>query len=163
LALQDVLAPGKVLAMSRALAPIADKVGKLLRLLTSDHDGEVVAAARKLNRALEQAGLDMHDLADGLANGERSSGLPDEAEVRKIYQRGYLDGRRAEQEQQVWQLDDEPSWHEIARECQAKAHKLRGDRERQFVENMVRRTVRGGRLTEPQEKWLRDIYARVRR
>jgi hypothetical protein len=32
------------------LAPIADKLGKLVRMLTSDHDGEVVAAARSINR-----------------------------------------------------------------------------------------------------------------
>jgi hypothetical protein len=39
------------------LAPIADKLGKLVRMLTSDHDGEVVAAARSINRALKSAGL----------------------------------------------------------------------------------------------------------
>ncbi len=39
------------------------KVGKLLRLLSSDKDGEVVAATSALKRTLEAAGLDLHDLA----------------------------------------------------------------------------------------------------
>jgi hypothetical protein len=34
------------------LAPIADKLGKLIRLLSSDKDGEVLAAARAIGRAL---------------------------------------------------------------------------------------------------------------
>lgn len=148
--------------MTRALAPIADRLGKLLKLLTSDQDGEVVAAARKLNRTLENAGLDIHALADHVTNNR----LP-ETEVRKIYDRGFAEGRKAEQQQRQVQVvngfDDEPSWHAIACECQAKPQRLRGERELEFVADMVRRTVLGGELSEKQEKWLRDIYVRVRR
>jgi hypothetical protein len=36
------------------------------------------------------------------------------------------------------------------------------EREKQFVKDMVRHTVRGGEPTEKQAGWLRKIYARVR-
>src|SRR5262249_51209541 len=42
---------------------ITPTIGKLLRLLGSDKDGEVVASARALRRVLQGAGLDLHDLA----------------------------------------------------------------------------------------------------
>jgi len=41
-----------------------DRLGKLLALLTSDHDGEVVAAARAACRLLAAADLRPEDLAD---------------------------------------------------------------------------------------------------
>lgn len=43
------------------------KLPQLVRLLASDHDGEVVAAARAIGRALDSAGLSFHDLADRLS------------------------------------------------------------------------------------------------
>jgi hypothetical protein len=56
--------------MSAALASIAPRVGQLIRLLASDSDGEVVAAARALKRTLHSTGQDFHSLADSL---ERSA------------------------------------------------------------------------------------------
>jgi len=49
--------------MTPAPATIAPIIGKLLRLLGSDKDGEVVASARALRRVLQGAGLDLDDLA----------------------------------------------------------------------------------------------------
>jgi hypothetical protein len=43
--------------MSDALAPIAEKLKRCIRLLSSDNDGEVIAAARALNRTLKGANL----------------------------------------------------------------------------------------------------------
>ncbi|RVJ23444.1 hypothetical protein [Sinorhizobium medicae] len=44
-------------------------LGKLVLLLSSDHDGEIVAAARALGRALKKMGKDWHWLA-GLIDGD---------------------------------------------------------------------------------------------
>src|SRR6516162_10844770 len=49
-----------------ALAPIAGKLQKYLRLLGSNQDGEVLAAARALIRTLENNGADIHILADAI-------------------------------------------------------------------------------------------------
>jgi hypothetical protein len=151
--------------MSSALAAIADKLGKLIRLLTSDCDGEVIGAARAITRTLDAAGLDIHALAAGIggapANGKKFS----EEEAREIYQHGVEDGRRAAEQQQPVtfnDVDEGPSWHTIATECTARAERLR-PHEKDFVEDMVRWCVHGGRPTEKQAKWLRAIYVRVRR
>jgi hypothetical protein len=71
------------------LAPIADKLGKLLRLLSSSHDGEVVAAARGIDRTLKSVGLDVHALADGIATEKKFT----EADALEIYQNGVDAGR----------------------------------------------------------------------
>jgi hypothetical protein len=47
-------------------AAITPKIVKLLPLLTSEHDGEVVAAARAIGRILAAAGLDWHALANAI-------------------------------------------------------------------------------------------------
>jgi hypothetical protein len=52
--------------MSTPLAPIAPQLGKLVRLLASDRDGEVVAAARAIDRVLKSCRLDWHDLAEAI-------------------------------------------------------------------------------------------------
>ena len=48
------------------LAPVLSRVSKLVALLSSGHDGEVVAAVRAIGRTLGSAGLSFHDLAAAL-------------------------------------------------------------------------------------------------
>jgi hypothetical protein len=51
-------------------APIdAGRIGKLLRMLSSDKDGEVIAAVGALKRTLAAGDLDLHDLADAVEAG----------------------------------------------------------------------------------------------
>ncbi len=47
----------------------AGKISKLIKLLSSDKPGEVVAAASALKRTLGSAGLDLHDLAAAAERG----------------------------------------------------------------------------------------------
>lgn len=146
------------------LAPVAGKLGKLLRLLTSDRDGEIIAAARAIRRTLESEKLDIHALAETV---ETTAGPKkfSEAEALEIYQRGRREGKgEAEAARGFREVgSDEPGWHEIACVCAARPERLRDDREREFAEDMVRRTVRGGEPTEKQAHWLRAIYTRVRK
>jgi hypothetical protein len=55
---------------------IDTKIGKLIRLLGSDKDGEVLAAVGALRRALRADGRDLHDLADAVALGLKPSTTP---------------------------------------------------------------------------------------
>jgi len=151
--------------MTDALAPIAEKIKRYVRLLASNRDGEVTAAARALNKTLLNASLDMHALADsiGSANGKKFS----EEEARQIYFRGVEDGKR-QAEREAGPIfhgvgDDEPSWHEIAVKCAAHPRLMHSDSERKFVHDMVHRTVHGGEPTQKQAAWLRKIYARTQR
>jgi hypothetical protein len=47
----------------------ARRVGQLLRLLASDKDGEVIGAARAIQRVLGAAGADLHVLGDVVERG----------------------------------------------------------------------------------------------
>jgi hypothetical protein len=47
------------------------RIGQLVRLLSSDRPGEVVAAATAINRTLATAGADIHHLADVVERGLR--------------------------------------------------------------------------------------------
>jgi hypothetical protein len=49
----------------------ATKLAKLLRLLSSDKDGEVLAAVAAIKRTLDIADMDLHDLADAVTAGFR--------------------------------------------------------------------------------------------
>jgi len=63
-------------AITRA-SSAACRVGQLIRLLASDKDGEVVAAANAIRRTLCTAGMDMHCLATIIERGrQRPPPLP---------------------------------------------------------------------------------------
>lgn len=57
--------------------PIPLQLFKLLPVLSSDKDGEVVAAARAIMRTLRREGLDIHDLVNLLTNQQAKSRDPD--------------------------------------------------------------------------------------
>jgi hypothetical protein len=139
------------------LTPIAPRLAALIRMLSTTHDGELIAAAKALNRALTGAGLDIHALAEIVEHPKKF----DEQDARKIYERAFELGRRKAHEElpATFRGVGEPSWHEIAIECQEHAERLRPN-EHEFVADMVRRTVHGGELTEKQGNWLRAIYNR---
>lgn len=65
------------MATSAQLTPqIVARLGQLILLLSSPHDGEKVAACGAIMRTLGSAGLDLHALADIVRNaavGERPS------------------------------------------------------------------------------------------
>jgi hypothetical protein len=145
------------------LAPIANKVRAIIRMFSSDRESDVLAAQRGLIRLLKSSGCDIHAVADSIGNGNRFS----EDDAAKIYRRGVKDGRReaelAQRTPAFHDVEDQPPWHMIALECANRAERLRNDRERDFVRDMVCLTVHGGELSEKQASWLRACYARVRR
>jgi hypothetical protein len=137
-----------------------EKIQKLIRLLSSPNEGEVVAAARALNRARQAEGADIHALAERIEGRELS-----QEEMKRIYDKGVAAGKQsaaAATEPAFHDVTNEQSWHAIACECMHSS-RLRDQRERDFVADMVRWTIRGGEPTEKQAKWLRSIYVRLRR
>ena len=49
-----------------SISDIAPRLQKLLLMLSSPNSGEVVNAARAIERTLREAGADWHDLVNGL-------------------------------------------------------------------------------------------------
>ena len=129
--------------MSPRRTPLEQKLGTFIRMLASERDGEVVAAARAIVRTLKGAGADIHVLAERVekANGSELT----EAEMRKLYDAGYDAGVRAAEAKQhgpgdFYNVDGTPAWHEIARFCQRSRDRLR-EKEREFINDMASRTV----------------------
>jgi hypothetical protein len=116
-----------------------DKLGKLLRMLSSDKDGEVLAATAAIKRTLAAEGTDIHTLADALCKPAAPHATRPESRA----------------------PEDDPDWHAIACECQAHNGRFT-ERERGFVEDMVAWTARAT-PTEKQQAWLLSIHGRVRR
>lgn len=85
----------------------SDKLAKLVRLLSSDKDGEVLAAASAIKRTLATEGSDIHALADALCRL---------------------------QPQHRPRHEDDNDWHSIACGCQAYGL---SQREQNFVADMV--------------------------
>jgi hypothetical protein len=148
--------------MADALTPIVAKLATFIRLLSSDKDGEVIAAARAMQRTLRSAGADIHTLANRVEkpNGSELS----EEDMKRLYNAGYEDGRRAAENAQYGpgdfhNIDGTPCWHELAVECQQRSARLR-DKEKEFVDDMAARTV-WREPTERQGKWLLSIYYRL--
>jgi hypothetical protein len=145
-----------------ALTPIANKLGKALRMLASDRDGDVIAAARAIGRLLRNEGLDIHALAEGIE--KPNGGVLTEAEMKKLYNAGYDAGLCAAENKHhgpndFANVDGTPCWHEIALFCQQHGDHLR-DKEREFINDMASRTV-WCEPTEKQAKWLKSIFYRL--
>lgn len=145
-----------------ALAPIAEKLRRCVLLLSSDSDGEVLAAVRALNRLLKANGTDIHGLAAsiGQANGKKFT----EADATEIYRRGVQEGKRqAEDEhhggEDFHNVDGSQPWYAMATWCQRRDNGL-GAREKTFIDDMASRAV-WREPTEKQAKWLRSIFHRL--
>ncbi len=51
------------------LAPVAEKIGKILPRLASNHSGEVVASVEAVRRLLQSVGADWHDFTRAFEQG----------------------------------------------------------------------------------------------
>jgi hypothetical protein len=147
--------------MTSVLSPIAGRIAQLIRLLSSDRDGEVIAAARALGRTLHGAGLDVHSLAEQI---EKGSGSFNETEARKLYDAGYEQGYQAGTSangREGFHDISSPlaTWHETAHWCQQHSEQLR-PREHEFVDQMTAQTL-WREPTERQGRWLKSIYHRL--
>jgi hypothetical protein len=119
-----------------SLTTVAPRLSQLIRLLGSDRDGEVVAAARAIQRTLATVGQDFHDLADVVESApERSPPGQEPAH----HHRGCEDHRA------------------MARWLLNRGARL-SPKEWSFVADMAKRF---GSLSERQEAWLLAIYERV--
>jgi hypothetical protein len=143
-----------------ALTPVAEKLAKCIRMLSSDKPGEVFAAAQALCRTLQAAGTDIHALA---AIVEHGGGL-NETEMKKLYDAGYSEGVRVAENKHHGPGDFHntnglPDWHEMALFCQGRSDRL-GEKESKFVDDMAALTV-WREPSEKQAKWLKSIFYKL--
>ena|SRR5258705_8554410 len=117
-----------------SLVAIPEKIARLIPLLGSDVDGEVVGAVRAIERTLKAAGRDWHDLAAQLANGTSTS---------------HFAHRHAD------------NWRADLRLAAVRFNYLNA-REQSLVASLTE-TARWREPTAKQQAWLADIASRLRR
>jgi hypothetical protein len=118
------------------MAVITPKLSKLIPMLATDHDGEVVATVRAISRTLKGAGMDFHNLVEALCE-RKPAYTPAPPPSPEPVPRSLLD---------------------IAIWCRTHALGRLKHVERKFVCDMVERLSKGGRISQKQENWLRNIY-----
>jgi hypothetical protein len=135
-----------------SIAPIADKLAKPARLLSSDNAAEVAAVGRALMRTLRENGPDIYDLAQVIEGGDKKFS---ESEALEIYQQAFAHGQRS-----VQTNPRAPSWLEIVEHCYDAFDRL-SERDQSFIRSIRPRIRLGGEPSEKQAKWLKDVYRRV--
>jgi len=132
-----------------------EKIEKLLKVaLSSDKDGEVLAAARAITRTLSGAGSDIHELA------ARVKGIS-EADLQRIFDAGVEQGKDTAAAAAGFKSTEGPTFYEMALFCEERSEHLNG-KEQGFVSDMVRWCARR-EPTEKQAKWLHVLWVRLGR
>jgi hypothetical protein len=139
---------------------VAARLGNFIRLLSSDRDGEVVAAARALIRTLHGAGADIHALAKRIEQPPELS----RDEMQRIFDAGYEKGIRVAEakfhgDDDFRDTEGKPTPERMVRYCQRRSERLR-ERECEFIDSVAARII----YREPSEKqlkWLTSIYRRL--
>src|SRR5258708_7908509 len=116
------------------------RLGDIIRRLSSDKDGERVAAVDALDRVLGSAGCDFHVLADHL---ESNGGGTSKADMRKIFDAGYEQGVQDAENKlhgtnDFCNADGKPQWEAVALYLQRSRARL-DSKHHQFVDDMASR------------------------
>ena len=148
------------------LAPINGKLANLIRRLSSNSDGEVVATARAMIRTLQGIGADIHDVADCIEHA--SNGALAENEMQEIYNAGIKEGARlAIQKMQAQMarsspqrlMPQFPSAQDMALYCYQHLNRC-NEWETEFASNMAVWTRRRP-LTVKQQARLEELFIKL--
>jgi flagellar biosynthesis/type III secretory pathway protein FliH len=166
-------------ATDQKLDALVPKLMRLLGMLTSNADGEVINSAHMLLQVLTNAGLDIHVLLSRIEHGKQlEDKTPSASQIQQAYEKGYAEGHANGAEQgrrsaviaaamPMAMLDTTDvgpginghNWLEILQHCATNKHRIFRDRDREFVDSALERVaVHGKPLTPPMAKWLTDIF-----
>ena len=131
-----------------------EKLEKLVRLLSSDKEGEVVAAAHAIKRTLANAGSDIHELADRIRGGKLSENRRCAKSTTPATRPGRTRARRRRASAIPPPVRPGSRWRNTAPSTTTA--------EREFIDDMTRWCMRR-EPTEKQGKWLHLLYVRIGR
>jgi hypothetical protein len=167
-----MLSQGALLAMSAALSSdLVDRLVKIIVMLSSPNDGDIVNAGRALQRQLASAHTDIHALAAHLRAG---GSLTDEdkqqikAEIANAYAEGVRDGEaRAHGGDDLRNTDGSVDWRRVALYVQREKHRLptraQSDKSLEFIADMAMRaqSPHSREPTARQHEWLHDLFFKL--
>jgi hypothetical protein len=145
-----------------------EKLAALIRRLSSNQDGEILATVHALIRVLQSAGSDIHALAEHVKNG---GGLTDSdkqkirSEIENARAIGYAEGVKAAEAKQhgtgaFRNTDGKLEWTEVALFVQREKHRLPA-KHHEFVDDMASRTVYGREPTPKQHQYLHSLFHKL--
>src|SRR5262252_6022786 len=149
---------------------LAAKLGKPIRLLASNSQGEAFAALCAIARLLESHGHSFHSLADHVEN--TNGGSLSDADKQKIRSEienaraiGYAEGVAAAESKQhgtgtFRNTDGTLEWTEVALFVQRQKHRLL-EKHHEFVDDMAARTVYGREPTPRQHQYLHSLFYKL--
>jgi len=146
--------------MSANKKTLEERVASLVRLLASDKDGEIVAAAHALKRTLESAGTDINGLAHGIENLGKNAVVPDEIK-KKIWDAAVQHTEnRLHGRDDFRSTDGKPDWKAVALFCQRNIQRL-DTKHHDFINKVAAQTVYDQEPTEKQHKYLFALFLQL--
>jgi len=149
---------------------LAAKLGKPIRLLASNSQGEAFAALCAIARLLESHGHSFHSLADHVEsiNGGSLSDADKQkirSEIENARAIGYAEGVAAAESKQhgtgtFRNTDGTLEWTEVALFVQRQKHRLL-EKHHEFVDDMAARTVYGREPTPRQHQYLHSLFYKL--
>jgi hypothetical protein len=146
--------------MSADKKTLEQRIAMVVRLLASDNDGEILAAAAALKRTLASAGTDINGLAHGIENLGKSTVVPDEIK-KKIW-----DAAVQHTENRLHGADDfinadgKPTWQSVALYCQRNKQRL-APKHHDFIDKVASQTVYDREPTERMHKYLFSLFLQL--
>jgi hypothetical protein len=142
------------------------RLGDVIRRLSSESDGEIVATVRAIRRMLETHDADIHDLADHIENGLTET---DKQEIRAAIEAARVDGyaegvRMAEARHNgtgvFRNTDGKLDWTEVALFLQREKYRL-PEKHHEFIDGMAARTPFGREPTQRQHQYLHSLFHKL--
>jgi hypothetical protein len=136
---------------------VADKLGNVIRRLSSDSDGEIIACINAILRLLESCGGDIHALAAQVENGGMSEKYREEvrAQIKKAHEVGYEKGVRAAEAR--FRPDGKLEFSEVALFVERQINRLPPDKH-EFIHKMAFYARQELEPSPKQGKFLFDLF-----
>jgi hypothetical protein len=136
---------------------ITAKLGSSIRMLSSDEDGDVLAAARAILRLLASCGTDIHALAAHVENGGISEQYQDQvrAQIKRAHEVGYERGVRAAEAR--FRPDGKLEFSEVALFAERRINHLPPDKH-EFIHKMALYARQDIEPSQKQGKFLFDLF-----
>jgi hypothetical protein len=136
---------------------VAVRLGNVVRRLSSDHEGEIIAAMNIILRLLESCGGDIHALAAQVENGGMSEKYRDEvrAQIKKAHEVGYEKGVRAAEAR--FRPDGKLEFSEVALFMERQINRLPPDKH-EFIHKMAFYARQELEPSPKQGKFLFDLF-----
>jgi|SRR5215831_19867956 len=154
---------------------LAAKLGKSIRMLASDKDGDIIAAAHAILRMLQSHGTDIHALAEHIENGSGNNGstvseqFKEEVrtQMRKNRETAYAEGVRATEAR--FRPDGRLGFVEVALYVARERRRLRPcatqeahENRENFINKMELYAIQELEPYPKQGKWLFDLFVELR-